>query len=133
MTPSVAAYTSLNLAYLDRAVVLRESVRLHHPEWHLVILLVDELPTDEVALQELASFDEVMTLRDLDIEDVEPWVFGYDVIEACTAVKGTALVQLLARGFEKVIYLDPDIALFRSSSRRSVPLIARQSWSPRTS
>jgi hypothetical protein len=38
-------------------------------------------------------------------------MFKHDIVEACTAVKGAALVKLLTE-YEAVIYLDPDIAVF---------------------
>ena len=50
--------------------------------------------------------------RDLVGEEFSQWIFGHDVVEACTAVKGRALQSLLERG--DVVYLDPDMAVFGS-------------------
>ena len=104
-------YTSFNYAYLPRARVLVESVRLAHPEWQIYAVLVDELPDagDSTALDDL--FDSVLTLADLDIPRVKSWMFKHNVVEACTAVKGHAMLKLM-QSFDKVIYLDPDIAIF---------------------
>jgi hypothetical protein len=57
------------------------------------------------------AFSNVVRLTDLDIPDLTRWTFDHDVVELCTAVKGQMLCKLLDEGAEKVIYLDPDIAL----------------------
>jgi hypothetical protein len=107
-------FTSANLAYLPQASVLAESVRRHAPEARLTLVLVDVLPESGSAnARRLQSdlFDAVVTVEELIGSDHESWLFGYDVVEACTAVKGRALVELLNRG-NPVLYLDPDTALF---------------------
>lgn len=108
MSPTL--YTSANLAYLPQALVLLESVRASNPRCRLVLVLVDELPEDDIVLGHLASFDEVLVARDLFGPDFSQWIFGHDVVEACTAVKGRALQVLLEDG--DVVYLDPDMAVF---------------------
>ena len=107
-------FTSANLAYLPQASVLAESVRKHAPEARFTLVLVDALPErDSTHARRLEGglFDDVVTAGDLIGSDHESWMFGYDVVEACTAVKGRALVKLLERG-NPVLYLDPDTALF---------------------
>ena len=107
-------FTSANLAYLPQASVLAESVRRHAPEARLTLVLVDALPeTGSANARRLQSdlFDAVVTAEELLGSDHESWMFGYDVVEACTAAKGRALVELLNRG-NPVLYLDPDTALF---------------------
>lgn len=105
-------YTSANLAYLPQALVLLESLRASNPGVPLVLVLVDELPADEVTLGALGSFDEVIVARELYGPGFEQWIFGHDVVEACTAIKGRALQVLLDRG--DVVYVDPDMAVFGS-------------------
>lgn len=110
----VEIFTSANLAYLPQASVLAESVRKHEPSATITLLLVDEMPDpSSVAGCRLNGelFDSVLTARELLGEYHRTWMFGYDVVEACTALKGRALVRLLKRG-SPVIYLDPDTALF---------------------
>ena len=107
-------FTSANLAYLPQASVLAESVRRHAPEARLTLILVDAFPGTKTAnAQRLQSglFDDTVTVEELIGSDHESWMFGRDVVEACTAVKGRALVELLSRG-NPVLYLDPDTALF---------------------
>lgn len=110
MSPTL--YTSANLAYLPQALVLVESLRRSNPGLPLVLVLVDELPDDDVTRRHLDSFDEVLVARDLFGSGFAQWIFGHDVVEACTAVKGRALQVLLERG--DVVYLDPDMAIFGS-------------------
>jgi hypothetical protein len=107
-------FTSANLAYLAQASVLAESVRRHAPEARLTLALIDAFPESGSAnARRLQSdlFDAVVTVEEVIGSDHESWMFGYDVVEACTAVKGRALVELLNRG-NPVLYLDPDTALF---------------------
>lgn len=105
-------FTSANLAYLPQALVLRESLQDSNPGCPLVLVLVDEWPQDARTLDLLQSFDEVVLARDLVGDGFSQWIFGHDVVEACTAVKGRALQSLLERG--DVVYLDPDMAVFGS-------------------
>jgi len=111
-------FTSANLAYLPQASVLAESVRRHAPDARLTLVLVDAFPEsgsrNALRLQS-GLFDDVVTAEELIGSDHESWMFGYDVVEACTAVKGRALVKFLERG-NPVLYLDPDTALFGSFS-----------------
>lgn len=59
-------------------------------------------------------FDEIITADQLGIpvDNLDLWIFEHSVVELCTAVKGQALVKFLEEGSEKVVYLDPDIAVF---------------------
>ena len=107
-------FTSANLAYLSQASVLAESVKRHAPEARFTLVLVDARPEpDSLHGRRLQSglFDDIVTAEDLIGSNHESWMFGYDVVEACTAVKGKALVELLGHG-NPVLYLDPDTALF---------------------
>ncbi|MCJ2078919.1 hypothetical protein MKK68_25335 [Methylobacterium sp. E-016] len=62
------------------------------------------------------EFDYVLNPAGLYGENWSSWIFKHDIVEACTAVKGHALLHILSLGAEKVIYLDPDIALFHDLS-----------------
>jgi hypothetical protein len=109
---SVVCFTSLTLGYLPRARVLAETLRAAHPDWALWAVLVDRPPPGYTNRAAFAGFDGVLTVEDLGIPDVLPWLFRHDLVEACTAVKGAMLRHLLALGAETVVYLDPDIAVF---------------------
>jgi hypothetical protein len=60
-------------------------------------------------------FDRLVTIDDLPINHKLAWLFGLDVMEACTGVKGAAMKLLQEKyGEDQIIYLDPDIAVFHS-------------------
>lgn len=106
-------YTSVNVEYLDRALVLLESIRITNPSWKVVLVLVDSEESAGANQDVLAQFDEVILSQELIRHDHDRWIFSHDVIEACTAVKGAAMKMLLARNPRAVVYLDPDICVFQ--------------------
>jgi len=107
----VVAFSSFTFAYLDRARVLFQTLRKHHPDWDLVALITDRLPPDLTFDVANEPFDRVVWFEDLNIPGGESWLFGHDVVEACTAVKGPFIHQACAGEADVVIYLDPDTAL----------------------
>jgi hypothetical protein len=116
----IHCFTSITLSYLDRAQVLAETVRRHHPEWTLWLVVSDEEPP---GFSVTSCFDHIVHITELGIPDLGAWVFGHDLIELCTAVKGVMLDRLLP-GSDAVVYLDPDIALFAPLT--DVPRLIRQ-------
>ena len=108
----VACYTSASYSYLDRARVLFETVREFHPEWETWLCLADEEPPGFSLDLAAEDIDRVVKLNELGIDECLSWAFQHDVVELCTAVKGPMLTHLLSQGIDKVIYLDPDTALF---------------------
>lgn len=113
----VHLYTSFTYAYLSRALVLARSVRRRHPDWIIWAVLVDAPPPDFADdLSWRSDFDHVLDPAILFGDEWRKWVFKHDVVEACTAVKGHALMHILESGADKVIYLDPDIAIFHDLS-----------------
>lgn len=108
----VHCFTSVSLSYLDRARVLGETLRRHQPDWTLWLCLSDVEPPGLAFDPAQEPFDHVVRIGELGIPDLHRWSFDHDVIEMCTAVKGPMLCRLLERGADKVIYLDPDIAVF---------------------
>lgn len=108
----IVCFTSFNSAYLPRACILARTVRRAHPDWDIWALVVDPLPAVANLAKNLSEFDEVIAAEQMGIEKFQSWIFKHNVVEACTAVKGAMLAYLLACGYGKVIYLDPDIAVF---------------------
>jgi hypothetical protein len=107
----IHCFTSASFAYLDRVRVLGETLRRHHPDWILWLCLSDQEPIGFHYDPAEEYFDNVVRLSELGIADLCRWTFDHDVVELCTAVKGPMLCRLLEGGAEKVIYLDPDIAV----------------------
>lgn len=108
----VAAYTSFTFSYLSRAIILVRTLKNAHPDWDFWALMVDRPPPDCDLSAALAEFDHVIYSEELGLERHDSWLFKHDIVEACTAVKGQMMVHLLNLGVDKVVYLDPDIALF---------------------
>ena len=108
----VCCYTSFTFAYLPRARVLAETLRSAHPDWTLCAVLVDQAPPGFDPATLFEAFDLVLGAGELGIPDWRRWLFRHDVVEACTAVKGHAMLRLMEDGFDAVVYLDPDIAVF---------------------
>lgn len=107
VTTATVCFTSFSMAYLPRARILVRSIRRVHPEWRLYALLVDAMP-----VAGLEDFDVVVTAEELGIPRFRSWFFKHDLVEGCTAIKGAMLQRLLVEGFDRVVYLDPDIAVF---------------------
>lgn len=111
----IYAYTSFTYSYLNRARVLASSLKRIHPEWTVCAVITDEPPPGFEWDPSQEGFDLVLNVKDLYLGGLDGWLFKMDVVEACTAVKGEALVHLLAlQDAEAVMYFDPDTALFNS-------------------
>lgn len=108
----VLCFSSFTFSYLNRARVLYQSLRRHHPDWHLVALMTDKIPEGMTLDLSREPFDEVVWQDELGFENVNAWLFQHDIVEVCTAVKGPFIEMATKRDFDAVIYLDPDTCLF---------------------
>jgi glycosyltransferase involved in cell wall biosynthesis len=105
--PRRAACTIISKNYLAHARVLAESFAESHPEIPLFVLLVDR---NDGSISAAREAFEVIELEELDAPDLLRLCFQYSVIELNTAVKPYLLAHLLEhRGFDHLIYFDPDI------------------------
>ncbi|MEP4699513.1 MAG: hypothetical protein ABJZ79_00030 [Parasphingorhabdus sp.] len=110
---TIHAFSSFSYSYLNRARVLARTLRAQHPDWVIWAVMTDKEPEGFVFDLENEDFDRVLTVEDMYGDETERWLFGHDIVEACTAVKGRACVHLLNQpDCEKMVYFDPDIALF---------------------
>lgn len=112
---AVHAFTSFSYSYIDRARVLAKSLRRQHPDWILWAVLTDKEPPGYQFDWTKEEYDRVVAVETLFGDETEQWLFGHDIVEACTAVKGRALQHIMNdETAEKVFYFDPDIAVFNS-------------------
>ncbi|MEZ5541720.1 MAG: hypothetical protein R3F42_06725 [Pseudomonadota bacterium] len=112
---AIHCFTSISFSYLAKARVLAWSLKRFHPDWVFTVCITDHAPEGFDFNLELEPFDRVLWTDALPVENLPGWLFGHDVVEACTAVKGPAMRQLAAQeDAEKIFYLDPDIAVFAS-------------------
>jgi len=111
-------FTSITLNYLPKAKILAKTLKQLHSDWQFHLLISDKIPSDRTNLfnTELNQpyFDKVIWIDELPIPDINSWIFKHSVVEICTAVKGTYLQHLANQGNEKIVYIDPDIAIFNS-------------------
>ena len=105
-----AIFTIVSCNYIAYAVTLMQSVREFHPEADRFIVLADsyrEFPGLDAAA-ELIFCDEI------GIELISNMQLWYSVIEFNTAIKPFVFRHLFDRfAYDEVVYLDPDILLFR--------------------
>ncbi|OBU52601.1 hypothetical protein [Stenotrophomonas maltophilia] len=104
-------FTSINNGYLPKARILAASVRRHHPEAKMALMLSDH---QDPAL-DYSDFDIVLTPDDVveGVGDLQSWLFDHTVVELCTAVKPFAFAHLFRKhGFANVVYQDPDTVLY---------------------
>ena len=106
-----AACTIVSKNYFAHARTLYYSFKDHNPTAQFFVLLVDENNGDIDFSQE--PF-EVIEASSLDIPDFKQVAFRFDIMELNTNVKPSFLKYLLKdRGVTKLLYLDPDILIFR--------------------
>ena len=112
MTDMKYFFTSINNAYIPKAITLAESLRrVYGKEAHVTCMLSDA-KRDDV---DYSAFDDVLTIDQLDlpVPSVEAWIFKHTVVELCTAVKPWAFKKIFERyNAENVLYMDPDTVAY---------------------
>lgn len=104
-------FTSITSNYIPKARVLARSVKSYVPNVVFHLLLCDSPPPGFDIDKE--DFDHLLLLDDLAMDSKAAWIFQHNVVELCTAVKGLGFLEIFRKfNPEKVIYFDPDIALF---------------------
>ena len=104
-----ALVTVVTRNYLHYARVLAESCQRWQPDMPLTVLLADRLPTHVSHSQQLAR---VLFADQLGIADWNRFSFQYTPFELCCALKPYAMQALFAQGFERVVFIDSDLALY---------------------
>ncbi len=108
--PKRAIFTIVSRNYIAYAATLMQSVRDHHPDVARLIVLADTYRT----FPGLDPAAELVFCEELGISLLSNMALWYTIIEFNTAIKPFIFRWLLDRhGFEQVVYLDPDILLFR--------------------
>jgi glycosyltransferase involved in cell wall biosynthesis len=101
-----AVFSIISPNYRHAARVLMASVEKHQPEWDRFILLVGGTapPGGE-------PFTTV-PLEDVRLPDPRQFCFRYSILELNTAVKPWMFAYLFARGYDRVVYIDPDVVIY---------------------
>jgi len=106
-----AIVTIVSNNYLHYARTLMRSVAEHHPDAARYCVIVDRDPAPAAALAE--EF-EALPLTSLGLPFGDEFTFQYTILELNTAVKPWAMQHLLELGHREVLYIDPDIRLYRA-------------------
>src|SRR5262245_4824906 len=85
------------------------SLEAAHPTWERFVLLADRI---DDAFDPAAERFQTFEARTLPIPEIERFFFRYTVLELSTAVKPWFFRRLFAQGFDRVVYLDPDIFVY---------------------
>lgn len=116
MDKSTIFFTSITPNYIAKARVLCKTLKRHNPNFYFVLGIVGSSEMDDKYLFE--PFDDVLKFESLDqINNKKSFMFKHNVSELCTALKPIYALTLFSKyKAEKIIYLDPDIAVFNSLS-----------------
>ncbi len=102
----VAVCTIVSKGYLAFARVLAHSLRRHHPELPLYVLVVDR--TDD-GFHAAGEPFEVLWLDDMAVPDLRRHRFRHSLQEVLVMAKPLLLSDLLDRGFGHALFLDADM------------------------
>lgn len=91
--------------YLHYVRTLFESAARHAPDCDRVLALCDTGAASDLAGEPF----EVLEYRSLGLARPAEMAFQYSILELNTAIKPWAVTRLLERGYDRVVYLDPDI------------------------
>lgn len=106
------AFTIVAKNYIGLAKTLEVSFKEHNPECDFWIIVSDEVPNS--ILQE---YDNIIQAHGILSIPENTWIecsFKYNVTEFATYIKPKSIEYLFDKGYQKVIYLDPDIYCFSS-------------------
>lgn len=102
-----AAFSIISPNYRSLARLLAGSLEQHHPEWDRFVLLVGR--------ENPGSDHEPFTtipLEALSLPHLPAFTFRYTILELNTAVKPWMFEHLFAKGYDRVLYLDPDLYFY---------------------
>lgn len=109
---STHCFTSTTFCRLARARVLAETLRHHHPYWTLWLCISDVAPLGFDFDIHRENFDHVVYVEALDVALPHAWIFTHDAFGLCRAARGPMLRYIFDRGAERIVYLDPEFAVF---------------------
>jgi len=110
-------FTIVSNNYRHFARTLVASVRAHSPEIDAFVAVCDG---PLLAPDPRDGYTEI-SIRELGLPQFDRFTFQYTILELNTAIKPWVFAALFARGYERVIYFDPDIKLYGSVA----PVLAR--------
>jgi lipopolysaccharide biosynthesis glycosyltransferase len=104
---NTAIFTISSNNYFAFTKTLLQSVRDFHDDVDLYFLLADEVADNKILSEQ--NLFHLRTVKEIGISDYKKMAFAYDIVEFNTAVKPFFINYLFEKGYEKVVYIDPDI------------------------
>ncbi len=105
-----AVFTIISKNYWAFARTLMQSLASVHPEWDRHALLVDRMPKEGLPDDDLFTTTSV---EDLALPNLKGFLFRYTIMEMNTAAKPWMFEYLRNKGYQRIIYLDPDILVIK--------------------
>ncbi|HEV7240058.1 MAG TPA: group 1 glycosyl transferase [Thermoanaerobaculia bacterium] len=105
---NTAVFSIISPNYRHYARVLMDSMQRNHPDWDRFVLCVG----DPSAPSGDAEPFTAVPLDTLPLPNPRQFCFRYTLLELNTAVKPWMFEHLFARGYDRVIYFDPDIFIY---------------------
>jgi len=101
--------TVVTNSHIARAKVLAQSIKMHHPDFKIVVSLVERSLNPEFA--EFPYFDEVVLCKDTWQGNFDQLIFKYEAWEACCFAKAPLLNYIFNKYKEEnhVLFLDSDM------------------------
>ena len=104
-------FTIVSRNYMHFARTLLNSVVEHSPDADFYVGLCDQAGEFDFSNDNF----NVIEITDLDnIPDLSKFIFRYTILELNTAIKPYVIEKLFQKGYEKVVYFDPDIKVYGS-------------------
>ncbi|MCB1331086.1 MAG: hypothetical protein KDK28_17295 [Maritimibacter sp.] len=114
-TRAQCIFTICTKSYIGLAETLGASLRDQGYAAEFFIVVVDHDTSDITS-----AVGTLLPAHDLCGFTPQEWTaqtFKYDLVEFCTSLKARVFLRLIDRGYEDVIYLDPDILVFEEISQ----------------
>jgi glycosyltransferase involved in cell wall biosynthesis len=104
-----AFFTICSNNFMAYSRTLIQSAKDHHPNVDFYIFLADEVVDVDGFYPDRSR---VIPAGKLPIPDFDSFAFQYEIMELNTAIKPTAFINLFNKGYDYVLYFDPDIEVF---------------------
>ncbi|CAH8295337.1 hypothetical protein EV196_10874 [Mariniflexile fucanivorans] len=106
----IGAFTICANNYLAHAKTLAVSFKKHHHNKRFTIAILDA-PYSTIDYNDLGA-DEVLWIPTLFKDLIDSLQYKYGIAELCTVVKPELFKYFFNQGYEKLLYIDPDIKVF---------------------
>jgi len=103
----IAIGTIIALNHLPHARTLAYSIRKHHPEVPIFVLIATAEPLPSIETEPFIT----LNLTDLNIPDLDSLLFIYDIKQVLVALKPILLRYLLKHNFKSALLLDTDMLM----------------------